>query len=69
VNTARHFAETGLTSDAVEAVITQDIQASIKSNSEVWGPFWGRVTIDGSRVEYWGFPFNGKVNVGTYYPR
>jgi RHS repeat-associated protein len=64
----RHLAGTGLATDAVEAAISQDIQAITSSSST--SNFLGRVNVDGIQIEYRAFTLpDGTINIGTYYPR
>jgi len=64
---ARHLAGTGLAADDVEAVIESSIRSSL-ANADSSGLFWGRVTVDGTVIEYRAYTLpDGTINVGTYY--
>jgi RHS repeat-associated protein len=63
----RHLAGTGLTGEAVEAAITREVQSTARQAS-VNGWFSGRINVNGTIIEYRGFPLpGGGINVGTYY--
>jgi len=63
---ARHLEGTGLSEAAVQNAITQDVQQIVMHSSST-GWFWGRVTVDGTTIEYRAFTLpNGIINVGTY---
>ena len=64
----RHLGGTGLSQDAVQAAIQQQVQGAA-SGTTVSGSFWGRVNIGGQTIEYRAMPLpDGTINVGTYYP-
>jgi RHS repeat-associated protein len=63
----RHLVGSGLTGEAVEAAITKEVQ-SIGRQAPVSGWFSGRINVNGTIIEYRGFPMpGGGINVGTYY--
>ena len=65
---ARHLAGTGLEAAKVEGVIRAEVTQAVRGASET-GTFWGRVVVDGQKLEYRAFTVAaGKINVGTYYP-
>ena len=65
---AQHLIDLGLTSQKIEPVIEADIKAATQGATQT-GSFWGRVTVDGTAVEYRAFTLSdGTINVGTYYP-
>jgi len=61
---ARHFLGTKLdwptVKDAINDVIVQEAM-----RSEVIGPFSGRIRMDGEEIEYRGFGFGSRINIGT----
>jgi RHS repeat-associated protein len=63
----RHLAGSGLTAEAVEGAITKEVQ-SIGRQASVSGWFSGRINVNGTIIEYRGYPVpSGGINVGTYY--
>lgn len=65
---ARHLAGTGLSQQAVEIAIRTHLHQAL-ANASASGPFWGRVVVNGTTIEYRAFTLaNGTINVGTYYP-
>ena len=63
----RHLAGSELTREAVEAAITKEVQ-SVTRRAPVNGWFSGRISVNGTVIEYRGFPLpGGRINVGTYY--
>jgi hypothetical protein len=65
---ARHLAGTGLEAAKVEGVIRAEVTQAVRGASET-GNFWGRVVVEGQKLEYRAFTVEpGKINVGTYYP-
>jgi hypothetical protein len=61
---ARHLQGTGLSQEAVEAIIATDIRASCAG-----GNYHGWVQINGQWIQYRTYMLpNGTVNVGTYFP-
>ncbi|MBI3837746.1 MAG: hypothetical protein HY288_07405 [Planctomycetia bacterium] len=65
---ARHLAGTGLSQSAVEAAISQEIQALAAKGAQFAGGFWGRLSVTGQTVEFRAMTLlNGIINVGTYY--
>jgi RHS repeat-associated protein len=65
---ARHLAETGLDSGAVESVIQSQVEQAVAS-ADATGSFWGRVVVQGRTIEYRAHTLeDGTINVGTYYP-
>jgi RHS repeat-associated protein len=64
---ARHLIPLGLSQVEVEAVIQQEIAAIVQSSSYPPGAFFGRITINGTVIEYHAFPYNNSYYVGTYY--
>jgi hypothetical protein len=58
---------TGLTKSVVEGVIENEVRGISVSASRT-GRFWGRVTIDGTIIEYRAYTLpNRTINIGTYY--
>jgi len=66
---ARHLAGTGLSQGQVEAAIRRHVSDTVGSASSVGQSFWGRVTVQGTQIEYraWNRG-NRQFHVGTYYP-
>ena len=65
---ARHLAGTGLEASKVESLIRSEVTQSVKNASET-GNFWGRIIVDGQKVQYHAFTLpSGIINIGTYYP-
>jgi RHS repeat-associated protein len=65
---ARHLEGTGLGANEVESSIKSAVTAGVQGATET-GNFWGRVTVDGVKIEYRAFTLSsGRINVGTYYP-
>ena len=65
---ARHLQGTGLSPQAVQNAITQQIQTISQSASQT-GSFWGNVQVGGQTIQYRAFTLpGGGINVGTYYP-
>ncbi|MBI1806609.1 MAG: hypothetical protein HYR76_06105 [Ignavibacteria bacterium] len=65
---ARHLVETGLAAEVVNNAIETEIRSVIRDASAT-GSFWGRITVEGTTIEYRAFTLpNGTINVGTYYP-
>lgn len=65
---ARHLEGTGLAVAEVESAILNQVRASIGASSATSGSFWGRVTINGTVIEYRAHTLpSGVINVGTYY--
>lgn len=64
---ARHLEGTGLTSGQVEDAIRTQIGGQVK-DATATGEFRGRVTVDGTTLEYRAYTLpSGEINVGTYY--
>jgi RHS repeat-associated protein len=62
---ARHLAGTGLSQGVVETAIGTQVQAVGRAA----GGYWGRVSVQGTTIEYRAYPLaNGGTHVGTYYP-
>jgi RHS repeat-associated protein len=65
---ARHMLETGIPSQTVESAITAEVRSIAGGASRV-GPFWGRITIEETVVEYRAHPVGlNRIHVGTHYP-
>ncbi len=64
----RHLEGTGLSQEEVERAIEDQVNGSAGRGNE-YGPFGGRVIVDGKTIEYRGYGLGGgDVNIGTYYP-
>ena len=64
---ARHLEGTGLSQERVEAIIDEAVSGL--GPNDVSGYFQGRVQIDGTVIQYNGYPLsNQTLNIGTYYP-
>ncbi|MDE3211201.1 MAG: hypothetical protein KGM46_10705 [Pseudomonadota bacterium] len=68
---ADRLAAAGLDATEVEATVAGEVNATLSMGTEgtAVGPFSGRISIDGTQVEYRAYPLpNGSVNVGTIFP-
>jgi len=66
---ARHLTGTGLKAAEVEGLIASEI-GSMVGPSTLTGKVWGRVLVNGQRLEYRAYTVKpGHINVGTYYPK
>ncbi|HTU79114.1 MAG TPA: RHS repeat-associated core domain-containing protein, partial [Solirubrobacteraceae bacterium] len=64
----RHLEGTGLSQEEVERAIEDQVNGGAGRGNE-YGPFGGRVIVDGKTIEYRGYGLGGgNVNIGTYYP-
>jgi hypothetical protein len=65
---ARHLVGTGVSAQSAEAAIRQQVVGSL-ANGASKSNFWGRVVVDGVKLEYRAWTLDtGAVSVGTYYP-
>jgi RHS repeat-associated protein len=65
---ARHLAGTGLSTQEVESAILQQVNSAASQASGTTESFWGRVTVNGTTIEYRAYTLpDGTINVGTYY--
>ena len=59
----------GLSGTEVEDAIRSTIASEVAS-ADASGAFWGRLEVDGTTIEYRAYTLpDGRVNVGTYYPK
>lgn len=64
----RHLEGTRLSQEEVERAIEEQVNGTAGRGNE-YGPFGGRVIVDGKTIEYRGYGLgSGNVNIGTYYP-
>lgn len=69
---AEHFGGnlvgTGITAERAAAAVTGEV-ASATRGAGATGEFWGRIVVDGVRLEYRAFTLpDGTISVGSVYP-